>query len=304
MRLEPREDVAVALMMDAMGERGFESFLETDDGFEGYIQELEWEKWEGTEGECVENEHNGKEKRRMGERIMDGVEPGIEGVEMTWESEDAPDEDWNAEWEKSGYTPIEINGGRCVIHGPSEGRMASELDVVIDPRNAFGSGHHETTRMIVRELMGMDVKGKVVMDMGCGTGVLGIVAVLRGAARADGVDIDEWSVENMRHNAELNGIGENVRAWQGTAESLVGHEGEYDVLIANIFREIIVGGMEMYAMALKRGGVMILSGFMAADLEIIKECGAKHGMEFVRYEGDGEWRMCVMRKKGDSPTRL
>ena len=276
-KLKPNNEIAASLLMDAMGERGFESFVETGDGFEGYIQEKDWNE----------------------AQTMEGVEPEIKGIKMSWQAEDAPDEDWNAEWEKTGYTPIHIADGRCVIHGPEvTERLGKELDVVIDPKNAFGSGHHETTRMIVKRLMGMgNISGKRVMDMGCGTGVLGIVAALCGAEHVDAVDIDEWSVRNTLENAELNHIAEKVTAWEGSAETLTGHENQYDIFIANIFREIIIGGMEAYAAATRPGGTMILSGFLSADLEAIKAAGAKHGMAFVRYESDGDWRMCELRKQ-------
>lgn len=275
-RLRPNNEAASQLLMDAMGERGFESFLETDDGFEGYIQEKDWTEGDGG--------------------TMDGLRPEIRGVRMEWEAEDAPDEDWNAEWEKTGYTPISIDGGRCVIHGPATERAASETDVVIDPRNAFGSGHHETTRMVVSRLMRMSVSGKRVMDMGCGTGVLGIVAAMRGAASVDAVDMDEWSVENTRYNATLNGMGDKVAARQGTSDGLDA-EAEYDIFIANIFREVILSGMRSYARATKRGGTVLLSGFLAADKEAIEAAARQQGLEPEGCEGDGEWRMCAFRKK-------
>lgn len=275
-RLRPNNEAASQLLMDAMGERGFESFLETGDGFEGYIQETEWKEGDGG--------------------TMDGLRPEIRGVRMEWEAEDAPDEDWNAEWERTGYTPISIDGGRCVIHGPATEREGKEIDVVIDPRNAFGSGHHETTRMIVGRLMRMDVNGKRVMDMGCGTGVLGIVVAMRGAASVDAVDMDEWSVENTKYNATLNGVGDKVAARQGTSDGLDA-EAEYDIFIANIFREVILSGMHSYARATKRGGTVLLSGFLAADKEAIEAAARQQGLEPEGCESDGEWRMCAFRKK-------
>lgn len=271
-RLRPRNDAAAQLLIDAMGERGFESFVETSDGFEGYIREEDW-----TDG------------------TMDGLRPEVRGVRMEWTADDVPDEDWNQEWEKTGYTPISIDGGRCVIHGPGHEKAGTEIDVIIDPRNAFGSGHHETTRMIVGTLMKVDVEGKSVMDMGCGTGVLGIVAALRGAASVTSVDIDEWSVKNTRYNATLNGVGDKVTAVKGTSDSLA-DESRYDILIANIFREIILSGMGSYARATKAGGTILLSGFLATDREAIEEEARRHGLEPSSCAADGEWRMCVLRK--------
>lgn len=272
-RLRPNNEAAAQLLMDAMGERGFESFVETAEGFEGYIQEKDW-----------------------GDGTMDGIRPEIRRVRMEWEAEDAPDEDWNAEWEKAGYTPISIDGGRCVIHGPGAEKAGSEIDVVIDPKNAFGSGHHETTRMIVSLLMRMDMGGKRVMDMGCGTGVLGIVAALRGAASVDAVDMDEWSVENTAYNASLNGVGDKVSAREGTSDGLDADE-EYDILIANIFREVLLSGMAAYARATKHGGTVIVSGFLSADMDAIESAARHRGLEPAGHESDGDWTMCVFHKK-------
>lgn len=271
-RLKPRNEVAAQLLIDAMGERGFESFVETDDGFEGYIQEADWN-----------------------DKTMEGIEPEIRGIRMTWDAEDAPDEDWNQEWEKTGYTPIYIDGGRCVIHGPADAKAGTETDVIIDPRNAFGSGHHETTRMIVTSLMKMDVSGKSVMDMGCGTGVLGIVCALRGAESVDAVDIDEWSVENTAYNAGLNGVGDKVTATKGTSDTLAA-DAKYDIFIANIFRAILVSGMAAYSRATRKGGTVILSGFLSTDVDVIVTCARQNGLELSKCESDGDWRMCAFRK--------
>lgn len=276
--LRPNNEIASQLLMDAMGERGFESFMETDDGFEGYIQEDLWK--EGGDGSTMEN-----------------IKPEIKGVKMSWHAEDAPDEDWNAEWEKSGYTPIYISGGACVIHGPLTEGLGRELDIIIDPRNAFGSGHHETTRMMVEGIMETDMRGKNVMDMGCGTGVLGIASALRGASHVDALDIDEWSVKNTEDNATLNGVGDKVTAAKGSTEALDEVVEKYDVFIANIFREVIISGMASYASATKPGGIMMLSGFLTDDLKEIEAAGSRQGMEVIGHKNDGEWQMCVMRKK-------
>ncbi len=277
-RLMPNNEIASALLMDEMGEAGFESFVETEEGFEGYIQEELWRDGEQ-------------------ENTMAAVSSEVIGSKVEWAVEDAPDEDWNAEWEKTGFTPIYVCDGRCVIHGPEEtGKLGTEMDVIIDPKNAFGSGHHETTRMIVTWLMNTNMDGMRVMDMGCGTGVLGIVAALRGAAKVDASDIDEWSVDNTKENAQLNGMEEKVTAWKGGAETVAGKEETYDLFIANIFREILTRDMHLYAAAIKRGGRLVVSGFLKEDVDAIKLAGEKNGLKSECVESDGDWRMVVMRK--------
>ncbi len=277
-RLMPNNEIAAALLMDEMGEAGFESFVETEVGFEGYIQEELWRDGEQ-------------------ENTMAAVSSEVIGSKVVWTVEDAPDEDWNAEWEKTGFTPIYVCDGRCVIHGPEEtGKLGTEMDVIIDPKNAFGSGHHETTRMIVTWLMNTNMDGMRVMDMGCGTGVLGIVAALRGAAKVDASDIDEWSVDNTRENAQLNGMEEKVTARKGGAETVADKEETYDLFIANIFREILTRDMHLYAAAIKRGGRLVVSGFLKEDVDAIKLAGEKNGLKSEHVESDGDWRMVVMRK--------
>lgn len=270
--LSPYNEIAAQLLIDTMGNQGFESFVETPNGFDAYIQADDWT-----------------------DSTMRDIKPEIPGIRMTWTLEDVPDQDWNAQWEQSGYTPISINNGQCVIHGPATPPQATELDVIIDPKNAFGSGHHETTRMIVSTLLSLNLNNASVLDMGCGTGVLGIIAALRGASHVDAVDIDNWSVQNTTYNATLNGVADKVAAIQGTSDSLNAINA-YDLLIANIFREIIIASMPAYANATKRGGTILLSGFLQSDLNAIESAAKQHGLIPVKHLADNDWRMCVIHK--------
>lgn len=271
-RLTPYDETASELAQAEMGERGFESFVDTEDGFEGYVQETFWN--DGT---------------------MDGVEPGIEGVEMAWEAEDAPDEDWNATWEQESFTPIDVDG-RLTIRGPEHPSNAdAEMEVVINPELAFGSGHHQTTRMIARWLMDNEMEGRTVMDMGCGTGILGIVAKKRGAEIVDAVDIDEWSVKNTKANAELNGA--TINAWEGDASAVENKKEEYDIFIANINRNILMDGMGRYAKSIKRGGKLVISGFLEEDMETLKESCKGNGLEYKGMDKDDVWRMMWFLKR-------
>lgn len=270
--LRPNDETASALAQAEMGERGFESFVDTPTGFEGYILA---EAYDAT--------------------TMAGVEPEVDGVTMEWMAEDAPDEDWNAEWEKTSFTPIDIDG-RMTIRGTEHTpNPAAEVEVVIDPRLAFGTGHHETTRMMARWLLDHPLGGQTVMDMGCGTGVLAITAWKRGAAHVDAVDIDEWSVRNTETNAALNGA--EISAKQGDARTLEGTSERYDLFIANINRNILLDGMALYAQSMRRGGRLIISGFMAEDMApLTAEC-ARRGLTRTGEAADGDWRMMEFEKK-------
>lgn len=270
-RLTPMDETASALTQMELGERGFEAFVDNSTGFEGYIQ-----------------------TSQFGAETMAGVETGVEGVTMAWEAEDAPDADWNEEWERESFTPIDIDG-RMTIRAPGHPRgPRGAVEVLIDPQMAFGSGHHETTRMIARWLLDNDQRGKSVVDMGCGTGVLGIAAKKLGAARVTAVDIDEWSVRNAESNARLNGVEIEVR--QGDAATPAEEEGSDDTLLANINRNVLLAGMPHFAKSIKRGGTLVMSGFLADDVEPLRHCCAANGLTMEGTAEDGEWRMAWCRK--------
>lgn len=271
-RLTPMDETASALTQAEMGERGFECFVDTEEGFEGYIQETDWS-----------------------ESTMAGIDTGVEDVGMEWEATDAPDEDWNATWEQEGFTPIEIDGRMRIRSTEHESDPKMEMEIVISPKLAFGTGHHETTRMIARWIMNNEMKGKRVMDMGCGTGILGIAAKKRGAESVDAVDIDEWSVRNTEENAALNGVG--ITAWEGGAETIEGKSEEYDIFIANINRNILMEGMSQYAKSLKRGGRMVLSGFLKDDIAPLEKRCSAEGLKKTGGDGEGEWRMMELTKE-------
>lgn len=269
-RLMPADEAASALVQMELGTRGFEAFVDNEMGFEGYIQTSQFD-----------------------DKTMEGVEPGVEGVAMEWEAEDAPDADWNEEWERESFTPIDIDG-RMTIRAPGHPQTSTgAVEVLIDPRMAFGSGHHETTRMMARWLMDNDPRGASVMDMGCGTGVLGIAAKKLGAAHVSAVDIDEWSVRNAENNARLNGVEMDVR--QGDATTLT-EEGRHDIFLANINRNILTEGMPHFAKSIKRGGTLAVSGFLADDVEALRNSGATNGLTMEGTAAEGEWRMAWFRK--------
>lgn len=270
-RLTPMDETASALTQMELGERGFEAFVDNSTGFEGYIQ-----------------------TSQFGAETMAGVETGVEGVTMAWEAEDAPDADWNEEWERESFTPIDIDG-RMTIRAPGHPRgPRGAVEVLIDPQMAFGSGHHETTRMVARWLLDNDQRGKSVVDMGCGTGVLGIAAKKLGAARVTAVDIDEWSVRNAESNARLNGVEIEVR--QGDAAAPAEEEEPDDTLLANINRNVLLAGMPHFAKSIKRGGTLVMSGFLADDVEPLRHCCAANGLTMEGTAEDGEWRMAWCRK--------
>lgn len=199
---------------------------------------------------------------------------------------------WNAEWERS-FEPIEIDGIVRIRAGfhPSKPDFAHEI--VITPRMAFGTGHHATTRLMVRAMLGLDLAGKPVCDLGCGTAVLAILAERLGAATVDAIDIDQGAVDNARDNLGLNGC-QRVRVEKGTAALL--RPGSCGAILANIERNTLMSDMRVMADALLPGGALLLSGFVVEDRHMMIQCAKDHGLSIAERMNEGEWALVGCRK--------
>lgn len=262
-------DDARSIVNALLGEAGFESFEDTDDGVRAYIQQ-----------------------QLYVEGVIEGLQLEDYGIHVHYIIEESEYKDWNADWEAQGFEPIMVDG--CCIHdlkhlAPADAR----LDVTIEARQAFGTGTHQTTRMIVSELLGMDLKGKSVLDCGCGTGILGIVCSMCGAESVTGYDIDEWSSENAKHNAMLNGV--SMRVLLG--DSSVIPQETFDVVLANINRNILLADMQRFADALCAGGTLILSGFYREDIQQLSAEALKYHLTTLRDKHDGDWSCIILQKQ-------
>lgn len=201
--------------------------------------------------------------------------------------------DWNEEWEKHYFRPIVIDGA-CVIHSSFHTDVPeARYDIVIDPKMAFGTGHHDTTSQMVRHILALDLDGKSVIDMGTGTGILGILAAMRGAAPVTGIEIDRPAYENALENVALNGV--SMRIVHGDASALEPLEAA-DFLFANINRNIILGDIDRYASRLKPGGTMLLSGFYEEDIPMIAEAAARHGLTETSRLVSNRWTALALVK--------
>ena len=264
------------LLSAAACEAGFEAFEDTDNGIAGYVQRPLYDK-----------------------EVLDAAIADYmpEGTQVTYNIEEVPDQDWNQGWEDQGFEPIGVSD-HLVIYDAKHTDMSmfagddGVMRIFIEARNAFGTGTHQTTRMILRRLLGMDLTGKSVLDCGCGTGILGIVALRLGANRVLGYDIDEWSSENAKHNAALNGV-ENLDVLLGDASVLDGVKEEFDVVIANINRNILLNDMPAFRSHLKTGGRLILSGFYETDVPMLEQAAQSNGLTIIDVVTDGEWA-CAM----------
>ena len=180
------------------------------------------------------------------------------------------------------------------IHAPGQDCGEPEYDIVIEPRMSFGTGHHATTCMMLSFLLQENLEGKRVVDMGCGTAVLSILASKRGADSVLAVDIDEWAYRNAIDNVKLNGC-DNVSVALGSDNLLA--DRQFDIVLANINRNILLGGMAAYASCLNENGMLFLSGFLEGDVEVLTECAAKHGLSLAETKENGEWRALKLIKR-------
>ena len=197
-------------------------------------------------------------------------------------------QDWNSEWEKNYFKPIVV-GERCVIHSSFHTDVPSaDYDIVIDPKMAFGTGHHATTSQVISALLDIDESGLSVIDMGTGTGILAILCAMRGAAQVKGIEIDPGAYENALENVSLNGQADRVRLHCGDA-SLLPSMPRADLFIANINRNIITGDLAAYVSSLKPGATMLLSGFYEADIPVIMEVAAPLGLTEVSHSVLNDW---------------
>lgn len=204
-------------------------------------------------------------------------------------------QNWNAEWERESFSPIEIDDMivRAEWHEPRPEKGV--FDIVVSPSMSFGSGHHATTRMMCRGVRRADVRGRRVLDMGCGTGILAIVAAKCGARHVDAVDIDPWSVESCRRSIALSGVEDRVTPVEGTVAEVASER--YDMILANINRNIIIADMPRYAAMLADGGDILLSGFLAVDAAAVEECCRSCGLRLAETDADGDWRMSHFKKR-------
>ena len=272
--------IARELLSASACEAGFEAFEDTETGIDGYVQRQLFDK-----------------------NALDNAlqEMPLDGVRVTYDVAEVEDQDWNAGWEEEGFEPIGVSDDFIVYDAKHTDMSAFAGNdgvrrVFIEARNAFGTGTHQTTRMILRRLLSMDLHGKSVLDCGCGTGILGISASLLGAAFVLGYDIDEWSADNARHNATLNGV-DNMEVLLGDASVLGGVKERFDVVIANINRNILIADMSAFATHIKPGGVLILSGFYESDVTMLTRSATENGLVLHDVITDEEWASASFRMK-------
>lgn len=257
----PKEP-ATEILIAELGSIGFESFVENEKGVVAYIQEKDWN-----------------------ENILDDIFVlNSEEFSISYQKETIRQTNWNREWEKN-FNPIAVDG-LVSIRAPFHENPKLKYDIVIEPKMSFGTGHHETTHMMIQHLLELDLKNKKVLDMGCGTGILAIFAEMKGAYEIDAIDIDNWCYQNSIENCERNNC-KNIKVFEGDARLLVNKK--YDLIIANINRNILLNDIKTYVKNLNEEGVLLLSGFYKEDISVIEDETSKYGLYLTKSLERNNW---------------
>jgi ribosomal protein L11 methyltransferase len=259
--IEPKE-LGSEILIAELGEKAFESFTETEKGISAFVKKDLWD-----------------------DTILDDIfilQSDEFKIEYTIEEIDQVN--WNEEWEKN-FEPIDVDG-KCHVRAPFHTETDAEFDIVIEPKMSFGTGHHETTHMMIQHLLETDVEGMKTLDMGCGTAILAILAEMKGAQPIDAIDIDNWCYLNSIENAERNNC-KHITVYEGDAALLEGKK--YDLIIANINRNILLNDMQCYTDSLNPDGILLLSGFYEEDIEAIDKSCTERGLTYVKKFQRNNW---------------
>ena len=262
------------ILASELGDIGFESFTSNKEGLTAYINTNEYD--ESSLDVCLKNFP-------------------VQGINFQHTLKLIEDRDWNEEWEKNYFKPIRIEN-ECLIRAsfhPDE--TGFRYTIVIDPKMAFGTGNHATTYLMIREILKLDLAGKEVLDMGCGTAVLAILAAMKNAMRVVAIDIDEWAYNNAVENCRINGT-DNIEVMLGGAEQISG-SGTFDYIFANINRNILLTDICRYVLALKSEGIIFMSGFYKEDIPVIEEECNKNGLQLNYFTELDNWVTISVQKK-------
>ncbi|MEY3501054.1 MAG: hypothetical protein RL308_2726 [Bacteroidota bacterium] len=259
--VEPKE-LGSEILVAELGELPFESFIESDFGVVAYIQKQFWNE------NLLDDLH-----------ILNSPE-----FVVSYTIEEIDQVNWNEEWEKN-FEAIDVDG-ICHVRAPFHPKTDAEFDIIIEPKMSFGTGHHETTHMMIQHLLETDVTGKKTLDMGCGTAILAILAEMKGAQPIDAIDIDNWCYLNSIENAERNNCT-HISVYEGDAALL--KDKKYDVIIANINRNILLNDMQSYVDCLNKNGILFLSGFYNEDIPFIDASCTEKGLTFVKKLERNNW---------------
>jgi len=260
------------ILMAEIGEAGFDTFMELDSGFEAY---------------CEEEKFNSSTLEEIKIKYEKTISP------LTFSFDKVQKQNWNEEWEKN-LQPIIIDD-RCLVRAEFHRILKNyPYEIIITPKMSFGTGHHQTTYLMLKAQLDMDHQNKKVMDAGCGTAILSIMASKRGAHSVEAFDIDEWSIINAKENIENNSCP-NVNIRQGKISDL-NFTGPFDIILANINKNVLLGEMESYANSLVNGGQLLLSGFYEHDTDDIKKSAVAFSLDEIKRDARENWASLLLKK--------
>ncbi len=275
LRPTPMSETTCDVLASLLAPLGYESFTTAQDGLLAY---------------CPTDKYSATEVQKVLEELP------VPDVTCSFTASEVATEDWNLEWEEQQNVEPIVIGKLCSVHSP----LAKDIpdcryDIVIEPRMSFGSGHHETTSQLIEELLRLQLKGKTCLDMGTGTGVLAILCAKMGARRVRAVEIDDWVAVNATDNVMANGVNEIVTVDCGDA-SLLQEYGTYNLVVANINRNVLIADMEAYSKVLKFDGILLLSGFFEEDIPLIRAKAERLGLEFAHSKVRNHWAVVMVHK--------
>ncbi|MCI6644021.1 MAG: 50S ribosomal protein L11 methyltransferase [Alloprevotella sp.] len=275
--LSPSSVDAQDVLSAVLAEVGFDSFVPTESGCNPLLAYI-----------------------KQSDADAEALEAALENFPMpdttvTYTQTEMPDKNWNEEWEKNYFQPLLVDG-RCVVASTFHKEVPdAEYRILINPRMSFGTGHHATTSQMLSEILATDLAGKRVLDMGCGTSILAILASQRGAREVLAIDYDEWCVENSKENIELNGL-DNIEVRLGDASALV-NEKPFDIVLANINRNILLHDMAHYVAVMRSGATIFMSGFFVDDTPLLEKAAKQHGLRLLRCRDRDRWACMAFVKE-------
>ncbi|MDA8592213.1 50S ribosomal protein L11 methyltransferase [Flavobacteriaceae bacterium] len=252
----------VEILIAELGYVGFESFVETPKGVTAYIQKNEFLSTMLEDIQILKND----------------------SFSIRYKFEDIEQVNWNAKWEEN-FHPILVDN-RCAVRAPFHSKSSAQYDIIIEPKMSFGTGHHETTHMMIQFILDSDIQNKTVLDMGCGTGVLAILAEMKEASNIEAIDIDEWCYLNSIENIERNSC-HNIKVLKGDASILKAKK--FDIIFANINRNILIKDIPIYASCLNPNGLLFLSGFYKNDIPMIQDVCADYSLNLEAQISKNDW---------------
>lgn len=269
-KVEPRNPGADILVAE-LADYGFESFSDLDDAVQAWIQSDLFAEDTFSQLPALHNP----------------------SFSVKYSQKRVENENWNAVWE-SNFNPIHI-AGKCCIRAAFHPDPKVRYDIIIQPKMSFGTGHHDTTALMIERMLGLDLTGKAVLDMGCGTGVLAILASMMGANPVTAIDTDDWAYTNTLENLEVNGIN-NVAVYKGDASILEGRI--FNVILANINRNVLLADIKTYSRSLIDGGHLLLSGFFESDIEALTQEASRNNLQFKEKMARNSWALAYFIKQG------